>query len=300
MMNQISIAVIGSCNIDVVVEAPKRPLAGETILGNRLIIAQGGKGANQAVAAARLGAKVYMVGCVGDDDYGRSVLKNFEANGVNSDYVKTVEGVTTGTAHITLAEGDNSIIVIKGANDLVTPALIDEAWPQIAKCDMVMLQHEIPAETIAYALKKCKEAGVKALLNPAPVLDGAKEWAQDAAFVTPNEHEAQALFPGKTTEQILLENEGRLLMTLGSKGVAYAENGVINTVPAFKVEAVDTTGAGDTFNSAFAVAKASGKNMSESITFANAAAALSVQKIGAQGGMPYLDEVEGMLSECRK
>ena len=231
MMNQISIAVIGSCNIDVVVEAPKRPLAGETILGSRLIIAQGGKGANQAVAAARLGAKVYMVGCVGDDDYGRSVLKNFEANGVNSDYVKTVEGVTTGTAHITLAEG-----------------VIDEAWPQIAKCDMVMLQHEIPAETIAYALKKCKEAGVKALLNPAPVLDGAKDWAQDAAFVTPNEHEAQALFPGKTTEQILLENEGRLLMTLGSKGVAYAENGVINTVPAFKVEAVDTTGAGDTFN----------------------------------------------------
>ena len=113
MMNQISIAVIGSCNIDVVVEAPKRPLAGETILGSRLIIAQGGKGANQAVAAARLGAKVYMVGCVGDDDYGRSVLKNFETNGVNSDYVKTVEGVTTGTAHITLAEGDNSIIVIK-------------------------------------------------------------------------------------------------------------------------------------------------------------------------------------------
>ena len=286
MMNQISIAVIGSCNIDVVVEAPKRPLAGETILGSRLIIAQGGKGANQAVAAARLGAKVYMVGCVGDDDYGRSVLKNFEANGVNSD--------------ITLAEGDNSIIVIKGANDLVTPALIDEAWPQIAKCDMVMLQHEIPAETIAYALKKCNEASVKALLNPAPVLEGAKEWAQDAAFVTPNEHEAQALFPGKSTEQILLENEGRLLMTLGSKGVAYAENGIINTVPAFKVEAVDTTGAGDTFNSAFAVAKASGKNMSESITFANAAAALSVQKIGAQGGMPYLDEVEGMLSECRK
>ena len=299
-MTQINIAVIGSCNIDVVVEAPKRPLAGETILGNRLIIAQGGKGANQAVAAARLGAKVYMVGCVGDDDYGRSVINNFKANGVNADYVKTIPGVTTGTAHITLAEGDNSIIVIKGANDLVTPELIDEAWPQIAACDMVMLQHEIPAETIAYTLKKCAAAGVKALLNPAPVLEGAAGWARDAAFVTPNEHEAQALFPGKTTEEILLQNEGRLLMTLGSKGVAYAENGVINTVPAFKVEAVDTTGAGDTFNSAFAVAKAGGKTMAESIKFANAAAALSVQKIGAQGGMPYLDEVEGMLEACRK
>lgn len=209
-------------------------------------------------------------------------------------------GVTTGTAHITLAEGDNSIIVIKGANDLVTPELIDEAWPQIAGCDMVMLQHEIPAAAIAHTLKKCAEAGVKALLNPAPVLEGAQDWAKDAAFITPNEHEAQALFPGKSTEEILLENEGRLLMTLGSKGVAYAENGAINTVPAFKVQAVDTTGAGDTFNSAFAVARASGKAMSESITFANAAAALSVQKIGAQGGMPYLDEVEGMLSECRK
>lgn len=299
-MTQISIAVIGSCNIDVVVEAPKRPLAGETILGSRLIIVQGGKGANQAVAAARLGAKVYMVGCVGDDDYGRSVIKNFEANGVDTGNVKVMPGVTTGTAHITLAEGDNSIIVIKGANDFVTPELIDEAWPQIAGCDMVMLQHEIPAAAIAHTLKKCAEAGVKALLNPAPVLEGAQDWAKDAAFITPNEHEAQALFPGKNTEEILLENEGRLLMTLGSKGVAYAENGVINTVPAFKVQVVDTTGAGDTFNSAFAVARASGKTMSESITFANAAAALSVQKIGAQGGMPYLDEVEGMLSECRK
>lgn len=299
-MTQISIAVIGSCNIDVVVEAPKRPLAGETILGSRLIIVQGGKGANQAVAAARLGSKVYMVGCVGDDDYGRSVIKNFEANGVDTGNVKVLPGVTTGTAHITLAEGDNSIIVIKGANDLVTPELIDEAWPQIAGCDMVMLQHEIPAAAIAHTLKKCAEAGVKALLNPAPVLEGAQDWAKDAAFITPNEHEAQALFPGKSTEEILLENEGRLLMTLGSKGVAYAENGVINTVPAFKVQAVDTTGAGDTFNSAFSVARACGKTMSESITFANAAAALSVQKIGAQGGMPYLDEVEGMLSECRK
>ena len=241
-----------------------------------------------------------MVGCVGDDDYGRSVIKNFEANGVDTGNVKVVPGVTTGTAHITLAEGDNSIIVIKGANDLVTPELIDEAWPQIAGCDMVMLQHEIPAAAIAHTLKKCAEAGVKALLNPAPVLEGAQDWAKNAAFITPNEHEAQALFPGKSTEEILLENEGRLLMTLGSKGVAYAENGAINTVPAFKVKAVDTTGAGDTFNSAFAVARASGKTMSESITFANAAAALSVQKIGAQGGMPYLDEVEGMLSECRK
>ena len=215
-MTQISIAVNGSCNIDVVVEAPKRPLAGETILGSRLIIAQGGKGANQAVAAARLGAKVYMVGCVGDDDYGRSVIKNFEANGVDTGNVKVVPGVTTGSAHITLAEGDNSIIVIKGANDLVTPELIDEAWPQIAGCDMVMLQHEIPAAAIAHTLKKCAEAGVKALLNPAPVLEGAQDWAKDAAFITPNEHEAQALFPGKSTEEILLENEGRLLMTLGS------------------------------------------------------------------------------------
>lgn len=299
-MTQIKIAVIGSCNIDVVVEAPKRPLAGETILGSRLIISQGGKGANQAVAAARLGAQVYMVGCVGEDDYGRSVIKNFKANGVNTDYVEIIEGVTTGTAHITLAEGDNSIIVIKGANDLVTPELIEKAWPRIAGCDMVMLQHEIPAATIDCTLKKCAAAGVKALLNPAPVLSDAGNWENNAAFVTPNEHEAQALFPGKSTENILLENEGRLLMTLGSKGVAYAENGEIRTVPAFKVEAVDTTGAGDTFNSAFAVARASGKNMAESITFANAAAALSVQKIGAQGGMPYLDEVEGMLSKCRK
>ena len=295
-MTQINIAVIGSCNIDVVVEAPKRPLAGETILGNRLIIAQGGKGANQAVAAARLGAKVYMVGCVGDDDYGRSVINNFKANGVNADYVKTIPGVTTGTAHITLAEGDNSIIVIKGANDLVTPELIDEAWQQIAACDMVMLQHEIPAETIAYTLKKCAAAGVKALLNPAPVLEGAADWAKDAAFITPNEHEAQALFPGKTTEEILLQNEGRLLMTLGSKGVAYAENGVINTVPAFKVEAVDTTGAGDAVLAGFLAAVDWGKSYEEALRFASACGSATAFMQG-MATREKIDEVLQMMEE---
>ena len=289
------IVVVGSCNIDITVECDRWANPGETIFGNRLTVNPGGKGANQAVAAARLGAEVKMVGCIGDDVYGQLVLKALKDNNVDSTYVKVLPGENSGTAHITVAENDNSIIVIKAANDLVSPALIDEAWDAIKEADIVLLQHEIPAATNAYVIEKCYEAGVPVMLNPAPVAPVPPELLAKVTYLTPNEHEAAILFAGQGKADILGRNQGKVIMTLGSKGVAYAEKGQVYNVPGFKVQPVDTTGAGDTFNGAFAVARANGKSMYESISFANAAAALSVQKLGAQGGMPYLNEVEEML-----
>lgn len=289
------IVVIGSCNIDITVECDRWANPGETIFGNRLTINPGGKGANQAVAAARLGADVVMVGCVGDDMYGELVLKTLKENNIDSTYVKVLEGEHSGTAHITVAENDNSIVVIKAANDLVAPSLIDEAWETIKDADMVLLQHEIPAATNAYVIEKCAAAGIKVLLNPAPVAPVPQDLLTKVSYLTPNEHEAAILFNNQCKADILEHNQGKVIMTLGSKGVAYAANGQVYTVPGFKVTPVDTTGAGDTFNGAFAVACANGKSMDDSVRFANAAAALSVQKLGAQSGMPYLHEVEEML-----
>ncbi len=289
------IVVIGSCNIDVTVECDRWAKPGETIFGNRLIVSPGGKGANQAVAAARLGAEVTMVGCIGDDVYGEMIVRNLKKNGINTDFVKVLPNENSGTAHITVAEDDNTIIVIKAANDLVDAELVDQAEEKIKEADLVLLQHEIPFETIAYAVEKCWQLGVPVLLNPAPVAPVPQNVLDKVTYLTPNEHEAAILFDNMATEDILSRYAGKVLMTLGSKGVAYYEEGKVQIVPAFKVTPVDTTGAGDTFNGAFAVARAAGKNMAESVRFANAAAAVSVQKIGAQGGMPYLKEVEEML-----
>ena len=293
------ISVIGSCNMDITVEADRRPGAGETVMGNRLIVSPGGKGANQAVAAARLGYEVYMVGCVGDDAYGKMMLDALAKSGVKTDYVETLDNVTTGTAHITLAEGDNSIIVIKGANALVSRAIIDKDWDVISKSSLVMLQHEIPMDTIGYIIDRCYEAGVPVMLNPAPYMDIPQEWIDKVTYLTPNEHEAALMFDGMDRDEILKSQAGKVIMTAGGDGVLYGENDEIVHVAGFTVPVVDTTGAGDTFNGAFAVGRCEGMSVKEAIRFANAAAALSIGKIGAQGGMPWRDEVEDMLT-CKK
>lgn len=293
------IVVIGSCNMDLTVECDHWAKPGETIFGKGLNISPGGKGANQAVTAARLGAEVIFVGCVGDDVYGELARKNLKANKVDTTYLQVLPGENSGTAHITIAEEDNTIIVIKGANALVAPALVDKAWEAISGADMVLLQHEIPLATNAYIIKKCAAAGVPVLLNPAPVEPVPAEILKLVTYLTPNEHEAAILFPATERNDIVLQNQGKVIMTLGSKGVIYAEDGEVCTVPAYKVKTIDTTGAGDTFNGAFAVARAKGYILKDSISFANAAAALSVTKLGAQGGMPYLNEVEEFLKDAQ-
>ncbi|MEO2259102.1 ribokinase [Paenibacillus amylolyticus] len=289
------ICVIGSSSMDLVVTSSRRPGAGETVLGDSFKTVPGGKGANQAVAAARLGAEVAMIGRVGDDAFGKDILENFRANAVNTQNVKPVTHLESGTAHIILAEGDNSIVVVEAANREVTPAYVDEAAEVIRNADIVLIQQEIPEETVVHVSTLCAEFGTPLLLNPAPARTLPQEVIDNAAYITPNEHEAEILFQGMSPAQALRQYPNKLFITEGSKGVRYFDGTEEILVPTYKVEAIDTTGAGDTFNAAFAVALAEGKALQESIRFANRAASLSVTKFGAQGGMPTRDEVEESL-----
>ncbi|MFJ7937623.1 ribokinase [Peribacillus sp. NPDC096622] len=288
----IRITVVGSASMDLVVTSAKRPMAGETILGESFITVPGGKGANQAVAAARLGAEVSMVGCVGDDVYGEIILENLKKNHVNTDYVEPVTGSASGTAHITLSEGDNSIIFIKGANDFITPEYVQKAKKVIEGSDIVMVQQEIPEETVEYLADLCNTLQKRLLLNPAPARKLSEAVIQQTSFLTPNEHEFEILFNGRDRTEVLTEYPNKLFITEGKKGVRYFDGHEEKVVPSFEVEAVDTTGAGDTFNAAFAVAVAEGKSFDECLLFANRAASISVTKLGAQGGMPQRLEVE--------
>ncbi|MBT2668438.1 ribokinase [Bacillus sp. ISL-4] len=288
----IRIAVVGSSSMDLVVTSAKRPMAGETVLGESFITVPGGKGANQAVAAARLGAEVSMVGCVGDDVYGEIILENLKKNHVNTEYVEPVTGAASGTAHITLSEGDNSIIVVKGANDFITPEYVKKAKKVIEESDIVMVQQEIPEETVEYLAELCNTLQKRLLLNPAPARKISEAVIQQASFLTPNEHEFEILFNGRDRTKVLTEYPNKLFITEGKNGVRYFDGHEEKVVPSFEVEAVDTTGAGDTFNAAFAVAVAEGKGFDECLLFANRAASISVTKLGAQGGMPQRLEVE--------
>lgn len=281
--------------MDLVVTSSRRPGAGETVLGDSFKTVPGGKGANQAVAAARLGADVSMIGRVGDDAFGTAILNNFKANGVNTQNVKPVTHMESGTAHIVLAEGDNSIVVVEAANREVTPAYVDEAAEVIQCADIVLIQQEIPEETVVRVSEICAQSGTPLLLNPAPARKVTDEVIDKAAYITPNEHEAEILFQGMTPAEALRKYPNKLFITEGSNGVRYFDGEQEIVVPTYKVEPVDTTGAGDTFNAAFAVALAEGKPLQDSIRFANRAASLSVTKFGAQGGMPTRDEVEASL-----
>ncbi|WDI00523.1 ribokinase [Paenibacillus urinalis] len=295
MSKKAKVTVIGSSSMDLVVTSNKRPGAGETVLGESFKTVPGGKGANQAVAAARLGAEVTMIGRVGDDHYGEIILNNFKQNGVNVDYVEPVTEMESGTAHIILAEGDNSIVVVKAANDEVTPAYVDQIVEVIKNSDIVLIQQEIPEETVEHVAALCSELGVPLMLNPAPARSVSDEVIEKAAYITPNEHEAKIIFDGASVENSLRKYPNKLFITEGKNGVRYYDGTEEILVPSYAVEAVDTTGAGDTFNAAFAVALAEGKSLQDSIKFANRAASLSVMKFGAQGGMPTRKEVEANL-----
>lgn len=286
-------AVVGSINMDMTVTAERIPLKGETLKGEDIRYIPGGKGANQAVAMAKLGASVEMFGCVGDDDAGRKLLKNLEDTGVGTSSIKVAPGVSTGLAIITVGEHDNTIIVVAGANDKVDREYVDSIREQLFRCDIVLLQHEIPQETIEYVIGICHEQGVKVVLNPGPARPVKESVLDQVDYLTPNEHEAAILFGSeKSVEEMLREHPGKLVITQGSRGVSTClPSGEILTVPARKANVVDTTGAGDTLNGAFTVEIASGRTMEEALRFANTAASLSTEKFGAQGGMPTYDQV---------
>ncbi len=280
--------------MDLVVTSSKRPKAGETVLGESFKTVPGGKGANQAVAAARLGAEVHMIGCIGDDHYGKEILANLQSNGVNTSYMKVVKG-ESGTAHIVLAEEDNSIIVVQGANARLTPSVIEKAEEVISQSQMVLIQQEIPKETVGFVGSVCKKHSVPLMLNPAPARKVKDELMEAASYITPNEHEASILFDGAEIEESLRNLPNKLFLTEGKKGVRYFDGNKMVVVPAYPVDIVDTTGAGDTFNAAFAVGVSEGMDLLNSLRFANRAASISVTAFGAQGGMPTRREVDTLM-----
>lgn len=291
------LAVVGSINMDMTVTADRIPQKGETLHGDSINYIPGGKGANQAVAMAKLGAEVEMFGCIGDDENGQKLMENLRQVGVKTEHIKTVKGVPTGIAMITVAENDNTIVVVPGANGEVDCAYIDEIKPYLEEYDMVVLQHEIPLKTVHYVVEFCAKKQIQVVLNPAPAAEVPMEIFEKVTYLTPNEHEAVLIFgEGKSTEEILKSYPEKLIITQGSRGVSVCEkSGKILTVPARPANVADTTGAGDTLNGAFAVRKAAGDDLKTALTYANTAASLSTEKFGAQSGMPTAKEVESAL-----
>ncbi len=286
------ISVVGSINMDMTVTAERIPMKGETLLGQELHYIPGGKGANQAVAMARLGADVEMFGCVGDDGNGKTLLENLKAQGVKTDHIGVMKDTPTGIALITVGDNDNTIVIVAGANGKVDCAYVDSIAEELKKSDIVVLQHEIPIETVEYVVDFCHRNNIKVVLNPAPACPLKQETIEKITYLTPNEHEAKILFGDMERDELLKKYPEKLLITLGSKGVATClKSGELLTVPARKAKVADTTGAGDTLNGAFTVKIAEGADMKEAMQFANVAASLSTEKFGAQGGMPTREEV---------
>lgn len=289
------ITVIGSINMDLTVGTDVFPKNGETLLGAFFEMNPGGKGANQAVAIARLGGDISFVGRVGHDSFGEVLYKQLQKEKVNVDCLKQGKS-STGIANIILHEQDNRILVVPGANSEVTPKVIDEHWEHINKSSIVVMQLEIPVETVEYTLKKCRENRIRVILNPAPATFFKREWLDFVDYLTPNEHELETIF-GDRVERIIEKYPNKMIVTLGNRGVCYHNGDKLIHVAGYKSEAIDTTGAGDTFNGALAYAISNGYPIEAALRFANIAASISIERIGAQGGMPTFDQVEERLSK---
>lgn len=297
-----NIVVVGSMNMDIVMSAERLPKIGETILGEKVVYLPGGKGANQAVCMARLQGDVTMVGAVGNDEFGRSLKDQMESNGVKTDFIRVVDGVQTGIANIFHVNRDNCITVIPGANYTVTKERITKEVVQaIAAADVLVVQLEIPLETVQYVLGIAKQHGVKTILNPAPAQFLSPELLSLVDYLTPNETEFE-LLTGEhyTTDEELsalmlkweLTYHHTLIVTLGERGCAILEDDQLVITPPPKVDVVDTTGAGDSFNGALAVGISTGKSLKETVDFAVKVSALAVTKFGAQEGMPFYEDVQ--------
>ncbi|SDG87437.1 ribokinase [Propionivibrio dicarboxylicus] len=292
------VLVIGSINMDLVVNAARFPGPGETVLGQSFSTFPGGKGANQAVAAKRLGADVTMIGCVGDDAFGTQLTEQLANEGIDTRFVRRVPGVSTGVATITLSGAENSIVVVPGANHALTEAQLDAAEAAFADADVVLCQLEIPLAIVDVVARKAAAHGKPFLLNPAPAVVLSDELLDRVTLMTPNEHELALVYAGDCGDwqATLRSRPQRILMTHGAEGAWFADaDGQLRHQPAFPVEAVDTTGAGDTFNGA--IAAFWGLPMAEIARLACAAGALSVTRSGAQSGMPTRAQLESFLFE---
>ena len=299
------IVVVGSSNTDMIIQVEHIPKPGETIIGGAFSIAAGGKGANQAVAAARAGGNVTLVARVGKDMFGKQAITAFVKDEIDIGHVKQDNDTPSGVALIFVDKnGENSIAVASGANANLSPADVQFARDSIAAADILLMQLETPLETIQAATQIASENNVRVILNPAPAQPLSDSILQQVSVLTPNESEAELLtgIPVKNemdaeTAAIALFDKGieTVLITLGSKGALVFDSNYRDLVPGFKVEAIDSTAAGDAFNGALAVALAEEKPLKDAVAFANAAGALSVTKLGAQPSAPSRNEIDLFL-----
>jgi ribokinase len=290
------VAVVGSANVDLTTFADVFPRAGETIFGKSFDLGFGGKGANQAVAARLCGAEVVMVAKLGNDLFGEATVKNFKAAGIDTSLVQIVDGVSSGVAPIFVeSNGQNRIIVVKGANDTLRPADVDAAANTLRGVDTIILQFEIPLETIYYVVQFAKANKIRCIVNPAPAQPVELEKLRDADYFIPNETEAETLtgLPVKSIEDakacagaFLKKEFGRVILTLGERGSLLASAEGFEVVAPFAVKPTDTTGAGDAFIGSFAVFLAEGLAEKDALSHANLYAALSTTKVGTQKSFP--------------
>ena len=296
------ILVAGSCNTDMVIKAAHLPRPGETILGGTFFMNPGGKGANQAVAIARLGGSVTFICKTGSDIFGHQSQQLFEEEGINTSYVFSDSGNPSGVALITVDEkAENCIVVASGANANLLPSDLAKAEEAIELADLILMQLEVPMETVCFVADIAWQKGKKVILNPAPAHPLPADLLHHLYLITPNETEAEMITGVKITDDISAVEAARVLsgmgvqhviITLGSKGALICSDGEAEIVPALKVEAVDTTAAGDVFNGALTVALSEGRNLKESVRFACNASAISVTRVGAQSSAPYRNEVD--------
>jgi len=313
------IIVIGSINMDLVCRTPHIPKPGETIIGNGLVTIPGGKGANQAVAAVKLAnadTKVHMIGRVGSDDFGQRLLNGLTQHGVDTTHVTLTEGVASGVAMILVdRKGENTIVVTPGANAKLTPRDIDAAEDLIKTASVVLIQLEIPYQTVTHAIAMCQRLGVYSILDPAPAAHKLPRTMMGVDLFTPNQSEAEILLgldlnkrrqrvkrkgvpdPKQVGMDLLNRGAKSVVLKLGAKGSMLIDrDGTIYTFKPYKVKVVDTTAAGDAFTGALAVARAESMEMEPAVRFANAAGALCCTNFGAQPSLPAREAVEKLVS----
>ena len=305
---QAKVVIVGSLNMDLVTRAPRLPRAGETLAGQSFVTVPGGKGANQAVAAARLGASVAMIGCVGDDAYGGQLRAALLAEGVDCQAVTPVSGESTGVALIVVDDSSqNAIVIVAGGNGHVTASVVDSFDALLCQAEVIICQLEVPLDTVGHVLKRGHELGKTVILNPAPASGPLPaQWFAWIDYLIPNESEATALtgLPVDSTASadaaataLLDAGVSKVIVTLGEQGALFASRSRSEHFPAPKVEPIDTTAAGDTFVGGFAAALADGKSESDAIRFGQVAAALSVTRSGAQPSIPTFAEVQACAAQ---
>lgn len=306
-MKSQSIVIIGSSNTDLIIKTSRIPAPGETIIGGEFVTAAGGKCANQAVAAARLGADVTFIARIGKDDFGDRSIENFKRENINVKYSIRDKATPSGIAIIIVdREGENSIVVASGSNWKLTPANLVNATPLIKKAGVLLMQLETPLDCVTCAAKIAHEAGVMTILNPAPARSLSNALLKMITILTPNESEASLLSGIDVKDEAsaqcaaeVIRKKGvkTVIITMGSKGSLLVSENIVKKIPTKKIKAIDTTAAGDAFNGALAYSLAQGRALEKAVYFANHVGALSATKMGAQPSLPTVREVERFMKE---